>query len=63
MNFKIMLSPEERELYLNLVKNYELSSTVLDFVERYEAIGGGEIDFFGNGLVLYLRILGWFFPQ
>jgi len=56
-----VLSPEEREWYLNLVKNYEPFPTLLDFVERYEAIGG--IGFFGNGLVPCLQIPEWSFLQ
>ena len=56
MSFETALSPEERKRYLALVKNYQLSPSVIDFVERYEAVGGGEIGFFGNGLELYLQI-------
>ncbi len=40
MSFETALSPEERKRYLALVKNYQLSPSVIDFVERYEAVGG-----------------------
>ncbi len=55
MALNISLSPEKREKCLDLVRNYDLSPTVLDFVERYEAILGGT-DLFGNGLEQFLSI-------
>ena len=41
MSFETALSPEERKRYLALVKNYQLPPSVIDFVERYEAVGEG----------------------